>query len=239
MPKQNSQKSVLKSVRRKLHNIVAPYLGEPDYAAYSAKLSKIRDSSLQSNELRSFCLEILSEHASTKERIPFHSQFYSELFQEVGKPGSVVDLACGLHPFAFPWMGLPLSIEYHAYDILQPRIDFINLFFTKIGLKPLAENRDILVNPPLIRSDLGLFFKEAHRFEKRQPGCNRNFWQSLIVSNLAISLPTQDLSGTHRLIDYHRQLVLENLPEGSEVKEIEFPNEVLFILKAQRGAHAR
>ena len=237
LPKHSSRKALMKSVRRRLHNIVAPYLGQPDYAAYSERLEQISDFSLQSSELRSFCLDILSEHASTKERIPFQAQFYSELFRVVGKPASIIDLACGLHPFSFPWMGLPLSTEYHAYDILQSRIDFINLFFKKIGLEPMAENRDILVNPPMSRTELGIFFKEAHRFEKRNPGCNRNFWQSLNVGALAISLPTQDLSGTHRLLDYHRQLVIENLPEGVEVIEIEFSNEVIFILNPQRGSH--
>ena len=41
----------------------------------------------------------------------------------------VLDLACGLHPLAFPWMGLPLTTQYYAYDIHQPRVDLIGHFF--------------------------------------------------------------------------------------------------------------
>ncbi len=229
-PKAPSQKALLKSVRRKLHNVVAPYLGEPDYGSFLARLSQLEDAGLNSPELRALCLDALSKHASTAERIPHMRDFYDQLFQAVGKPDTILDLACGLHPLAFPWMGLPKTVQYHAYDILKPRIDFINHFFEKIGLSPLAENRDILVDPPAMHADLGIFFKEAHRFEKRQPGCNRQFWSSLDVDTLAVSLPTQNLSGTHSLLDQHRSLVYENLPANKAVRELIFENEILFLI---------
>lgn len=230
-PKHPSQKALLKSVKRKLHNIVAPYLGEPDYPALLERLFKIRDTSLDSPELREFCLSVLAEHASTAERIPYMTEFYSQIFQETGKPDSLFDLACGLHPLAFPWMGLPIATQYHAYDIIQPRIDFINQFFIVVGLEPLAKNRDILVNPPAISGDIGIFFKEAHRFEKRQPGCNREFWASLNVDTLVVSLPIQNLSGTHNLLDQHRSLVYDNLPETQDVAELFFEHEIVFLIQ--------
>jgi 16S rRNA (guanine(1405)-N(7))-methyltransferase len=226
----DSEKDLLKAVRRKLHNIVAPYLGEPDYKAYSERLEGIRDLSLESPELREFCLDVLREHASTAERIPFLEDFYQTIFEQTGLPSSLHDLACGLHPIAFPWMGLPLTTLYHAYDIIQPRIDFINHFFSKIGLSPLAENRDVLVDPPELHADLALFLKEAHRFEKRDPGCNRGFWKKLNTETLAVSLPSSDLAGSHSLTDYHRKLVNDNLPAGKIVREIEFYNEMVFLI---------
>lgn len=229
-PHHTSPKQILKAVRRKIHNIVAPYLGEPDYAALTQDLHQIEDFSLNSPQLISFCQHVLSQHASTAERIHVMSEFYSQLFSAASQPHSILDLACGLHPFAFPWMGLPTSVRYHAYDILQPRIDFINQFFNKLGMSPLAENRDILVNPPTHHADLGIFFKEAHRFEKRQPGCNRAFWESLKVEKLAVSLPTQNLSGTHRLINAHRSLVRANLPKNRQVHEIHVGNEIIFLI---------
>jgi len=226
-----------KSVRRKLHNIVAPYLGEPDYAQLSIQLHQLEDVSLDSQELREFCHGVLSEHASTAERIPKITEFYTRLFTATGQPESILDLACGLHPLAFPWMGLPLSTQYHAYDIIQPRIDFINSFFEKIGLAPLAENRDVMIHPPQIPADLGIFFKEAHRTEKRQPGCNRAFWDSLNVDVLAVSLPTQDLSGTHSLLDQHRALVSENLPDNASLEELLFEDEIVFLIDQQKQAN--
>ncbi|MDF1519556.1 MAG: hypothetical protein RQ728_00990 [Brevefilum sp.] len=230
-PHQTSSKKLLKFVKRKLHNIVAPYLGEPDYEKLRDELKQIINTTPDSPEIKSFCETVLSEHASTAERLPYMEAFYIQLFQQTGIPHTILDLACGLQPLAFPWMGLPLSVKYHAYDIIQPRVDFINDFFETIGVAPLAENRDILVNPPDIKADLALIFKEAHRMEKRQPGCNRGLWAELDVKTLAVSLPTQDLSGTHSLLEQHRTLVLDNLTEGHNVEEIVIENEIVFLIR--------
>jgi 16S rRNA (guanine(1405)-N(7))-methyltransferase len=234
-PYHTSKKQLLKTVKRKLHNIVAPYLGEPDYAALTEDLQQIQDCSLDSPQLIEFCRTALSAHASTAERIPVMSEFYSRLFTAAGIPNAILDLACGLHPLGFPWMGLPTTVRYHAYDILQPRVDFINQFFIKLGMAPLAENRDILIDPPTQPADLGIIFKEAHRFEKRQPGCNRVFWESLNVKYLAVSLPSQNLSGTLNLLDGHRSLVHANLPDNRRVSEILVDTEIIFLIERDLG----
>ncbi len=230
-----SEKQLLKAVRRKLHNIVAPYLGEPDYGALLPRLHALEDTSLESPTLRDLCLEVLLQHASTDERIPLLSEFYDRLFEVTGKPQVLLDLACGLHPLGFPWMGLPVTTQYYAYDITQPRVDFLNGFFQTIGLQPLAENRDILTDPPPITADLAIFFKEAHRVEKRSPGRNKSFWSELRVKKLAVSLPVENLSGTHSLIDQHRKLVYDNLPHTGHVTEILFENEIVFVIDSPGG----
>ena len=236
-PKYGSQKDLLKAVRRKLHNIVAPYLGEPDYQALSSELADIPTGSPDSPPIQAFCHQVLSEHASTRERLPYLDSFYVQIFKRTGQPDSILDLACGLHPLAFPWMGLPASVNYHAYDIIQPRVDFLNLFFKHLGLAELAENRDILVAPPSIHADLGLFFKEAHRFEKRQPGCNRLFWEHLDVDLLAVSLPSRDLAGSHSLLDQQRDLMRQNLPDHSQADELLFEDEIIFLIEKRGKAH--
>lgn len=233
-PHHTSPKHIQKAVRRKLHNIVAPYLGEPNYDILTKELLELSDTTPNSPQLKEYCRKVLLQHASTAERIPLMPEFYSRLFAVTGKPTQILDLACGLHPLAFPWMGLPTTVHYHAYDILQPRVDFINHFFIILGMAPLAENRDILVNPPTCPADLGIFFKEAHRLEKRQPGCNSSFWEKLNVEILAVSLPSQNLSGTHSLLDTHRNLVYANLPENRRIHEIEFDNEIIFLIEKDR-----
>jgi 16S rRNA (guanine(1405)-N(7))-methyltransferase len=237
LPKHASEKAMLKAVKRKLHNIVAPYLGEPDYDALTERLSALKDSAPDSADTRAFCRNVLAQHASTAERLPYLDTFYHTLFQTTGTPKTLLDLACGLNPLSFPWMNLPISTAYYAYDIIQPRVDFINAFFSRNGLQPLAENRDILASPPTQHADLALFFKEAHRFEKRQPGCNQRFWASLDVDLLAVSLPAHDLSGTHSLIDQHRNLVYENLPPNHGVTELLIQDEILFLIEKPGGQH--
>ncbi len=230
-PHHKSSKKMLKSVKRKLHNIVAPYLGDPNYETLIKKFSQIGSLSPDSPEVKALCNSVLAEHASTKERLPYLAEFYKRLFAETGIPKTLLDLACGLHPFAFPWMGLPLSVQYYAYDIIQPRINLINHFFQGLGLQPLAENRDILVQPPKIKADLALIFKEAHRMEKRQPGCNKTLWSDLNAKTLAVSLPARNISGTHSLLDQQRALIYANMPEKYRFDELQFEDEIVFLIR--------
>ena len=142
--KKTSSRMLVKSVRQKLHNIVAPYLGDPDYPAAAHSLEKAFASG-KDEEVRWVCSRLLGMHASTCERLPVLEEFYKTLFEAIGQPRVIVDLACGLNPLAFPWMNLPVTTEYWAYDLHQPRVDMLNRFFALQGLQPLARHQDVLV----------------------------------------------------------------------------------------------
>ncbi len=234
LPRHRSQKDAIKSVRQKLHNIVAPYLGDPDYPAAAAQLDLAFDSR-DPLQVQAACRQLLSSHASTRERLPLLPDFYSRLWSVTGIPSSVLDLACGLHPFGLPWMSLPVStrsVRYYACDIHRTRVELINHFFSRLGLEPLACLQDVLVSPPQVAADVAFFFKEAHRFEQRQHGCNRPFWQALNVQWLLVSLPTESLSQKHSLLEGHRRLVYNNL-QGLDwpVTEVMFEGEIVFCIK--------
>ncbi len=225
----SSVRDVEKQVRQKLHNIVAPYLEDLDYDAVNDQVQGISSQNLP--ELKEFCRGILERHASTRERIPILDNFYQQVFQLTGIPASILDLACGLNPFTIPWMNLPLSTTYQAYDLHQPRIDLLNQFFARLNHPYRAEKRDVLVNPPVEQADIAFFFKEAHRFEQRQHGCNQKFWKSLNVKYLIVSLPTVNMKGSHSLISGQRILVertLKDLPW--DVHEILLDSEILFCI---------
>lgn len=227
IPLYRSQKEAVKAVRKKLHNIVAPYLGDPDYAALAPALER----AAAEGRTQEACAAILASHASTKERLAILPEFYARLFALTGRPESILDLACGLNPFSLPWMGLAPAARYHAYDIHRPRVDLINHFLRLLGHAPLGEVRDILVSPPDTAADAAFFFKEAHRFEQRQHGCNRAFWQALRVRWLLVSLPPAGLTGRSSLIDGQRRLVYQTIA-GLDwpVTEILFQNELVFCI---------
>lgn len=233
LARQANPKAAMKSVREKLHNIVAPYLGDPDYTAAADRLSEAYSSGRESAE-KSACLELLGSHASTRERIPILGEFYDRLWQVTGKPDTLLDLACGLHPFSLPWMELAPTASYYAFDIHTPRVELINHFFQLAGQAGQAVVQDILVKPPDLPTDVALFFKEAHRFEQRQRGCNRAFWQALRVRWLLVSLPTASLTGRRDLVEHQRKLVhrtVEGLPW--QVTELRFENELVFCIQKQ------
>ncbi len=217
--------------RKKLHNIVAPYLGDPDYEKEQAFLEGTGNFPSQ-EEARSFSLRMLESHASTQERIPLLDEFYKAIFAVTGMPVSILDLACAMHPFGFPWMGLPTDCVYYAYDLHQPRVDLINTYFKAAGVNGQAYYGDILLNPPAQQADVGFFFKEAHRFDQRKHGCNRPFWEALNVPWLVVSLPASNLTGRFDLADRQRKLVTETLA-GLDwpVTEVLVGTELIFCIR--------
>ena len=223
--------AALQAVREKLHNIVAPYLGDPDYAAAKVQL----DGAVSSGDpeaVKTWCRGIMESHASTRERVPLLETFYQQLWAVTGIPNRILDLACALHPFGLPWMDLPGATAYHAYDLHTPRIALINRFLQAMDREPLARVQDILVNPPDVEADVALFFKEAHRFEQRQKGCNQPFFEALRVRWLLVSLPATDLSGHHSLVDRQRNL-MDSILDGLDwpVTEIMIGNELVFCIR--------
>lgn len=228
--KTKNPKIAEKNVREKLHQIIAPYLGDPDYEAAEKRLIETRTSS--EHEIRSWCLDILMAHASSKERIPVMERFYRKIFDYIGIPQSIQDLACAMNPFSFPWMGLPETTLYYAYDLHTPRINLINLFFEFQGLQPLATVQDILIETPEIQTDAAFFFKEAHRFEARSKGCCREFFQRINAKWLVVTLPAENLTGQHQMRDRQQRLINKAVEGfGWDVTEFEIGTEMVFCIK--------
>ena len=225
-----SPKDVEKSMREKLHQIIAPYLGDPDYAAEEELLLKAHAEG--DDAVLNWCLRMLSVHTSSRERIPHMEEFYQAVFSHIGTPESILDVACAFNPFAFPWMGLPKTTAYHAYDLHAPRVNLINSFFKVYGMEPLAETKDILINPPDVEADAAFFFKEAHRFESRKKGCNRDFWISLPVKIIVVTLPAENLTGQHQMRDRQRSLIEKNTDGlGWNIAETEVAGEMIFFIE--------
>ena len=225
----------LRSAKAILHNIMAPYLGDPDYKAERLKLDSI-NTRVDKQGINIFSTDILAQHDSTRERMPYLVDFYKTILEIAPQPQVVLDLACGLNPFALPFMGLPDDIEYHAYDIHQPRIALINFFLASQGLEPLAETRDVLLRPPLINADAAFLFKEAHRMEKRRKGCSRDLVEALNAKVIFISLPNRSLDGQrdlHQRMDALFQQISAGL--GGETGSREFPGETLYWIKKIDG----
>ncbi len=230
LARHRNPRTAIKAAREKLHQIVAPYLGDPDYAAAAVALQAAFAAGEQA--VRQTCTQLMAAHASTHERIALLEHFYPRLFALTGQPQTILDLACGLNPLSFPWMGLPTSTRYHAYDLHGPRCQLLAHYFALQGLPPLVEQADILVHPPQVQADVAFFFKEAHRFEQRQHGCNRAFWQALNVRWLLVSLPITDLTGHHSLLERQRRLIYETLSGLPwPVEEILIGSEMVFCIR--------
>jgi len=69
-------------------------------------------------EPRESCREACPFTPRRPRRLPILEELYSRIFAETGVPNRVLDLACGLHPFGLPWMGLPETATYHARTLI-------------------------------------------------------------------------------------------------------------------------
>lgn len=235
MARHSKPAEALRSAKSILHNVMAPYLGDADHEQARAMLEDAFASG-KGETNRQAARTILEQHESTRERLPYLEEFYRLIRGVCPDMRTVLDLACGFNPFAYPWMGFPEPVNYHAYDIHQPRVELINQFFHGLDLRPLAEVRDILVNPPEIQADAAFLFKEAHRMEKRRRGASRELIQAVRARVVFISLPNRSLDGQRNLGARMESLINEIFSGTSgKIRTAEFPGETLYWMELENG----
>lgn len=150
--KRKKLKEAIKYTRSKLHQVGAVYFdGKYDYDEWLASLSTCKK-----EDVRALCSKIMLAHASTRERLPILEDFYHKIFSQFPTPNTILDIACGLNPLSIPWMKLNPKVNYYAFDIYQDLANFINGFFTIMGVSGRAISCDILTDPPTQNADTWL-----------------------------------------------------------------------------------
>lgn len=224
-------KPAVKAVRARLHSIMAPYLGDPDYDAAAAQLTAAY-ASQDLAHIRQTCWEIMAQHLSTRERLPLLADFYTQIFAHTGPPTTILDIACGLNPLALPWMNLPHLSAFYAYDIHEPRIQFLNHFLQLNGLRPQAILQDVALTFPQEEGDVALFLKEMPRFERNYHGLGRPLLEALPVRHIVLSFPEVSTHGGRNLVNRYRTFC-HQLIAGHDwpLTELLFDGELVFIIK--------
>ena len=231
LERQPNVKAALHVARRKLHEVVALYLGDPDYDAAEAKLHTACASG-NADAIRATCAAIMEQHHSTRERLPLLDAFYPRIWQVTGKPRAVLDLACGLNPLALPWMDLPPEARFYAYELHKRRAQFLARTLEWLGVAGGAWARDILVQPPAERGDVALLLKEIHRMEKRRRGIVLPLLDALDVRWIVLSSPTRSRSGRRAMKEIYRQQVHAILAARPwRVVELDFTGELVYCVE--------
>ncbi|MCP4419532.1 MAG: hypothetical protein GY805_23210, partial [Chloroflexi bacterium] len=234
------QKAAVKAVRARLHSIMAPYLGDPDYTAVSHQFTQAFAN--QDNErIRQLCLHSLDAHLSTRERLPIMADFYKQIFAITGQPRAILDIACALNPLALRWMLPEISeqwsvngeqLRFYGYDIHEPRVDFINHYLRLEGLEPLAMVQDVAMQFPTEQADVALFLKEMPRFTRNYGALGRPLLQALNVRWLVISYPSISTHGGRNLTSRYRDF-MHQLIDGLDwpLTELLFEGELVFVIE--------
>jgi 16S rRNA (guanine(1405)-N(7))-methyltransferase len=232
LARQPNEKAAVQSARKKLHEVIALYLGDPDYARAYERLKAAYDSG-DEDEIKQTCADIMRDHDSTRERLPLLDRFYARIFEITGTPQRVLDIACALNPLTIPWMNLADGAHFYGYDIHQQRIDFLSGYFALLpGISARAIMQDILVSYPREPGDVALLLKEIHRMEKRRRGIVLPLLDALDARWIVLSSPTHSRTGRHSTIDTYRQQVHGIIADRSwPVTEIEFENELVYCVR--------
>lgn len=230
MNRGRSHKDTVKAVKNKLHQVGGAYFpGETDEARL---LEIIQSSAGDTLLLRDACQRIMALHASTKERLPILDRFYAEIFAGLPTPASVVDIACGLNPLAFSWMGLPHRVRYQAYDIYNNMIRFLNDYFQIAGINGQAILTDVIEFPLGDPSDLALVLKAIPCLEQVDKTAGMRLMKTINASRLVVSFPAKSLGGRSKgMIENYEAHFNEMLAPGQRVeRRLEFPTELVFVV---------
>ncbi len=214
--------------RRKLHQVYGAYWSSGDHR----RLRAILDSSIDSaGSLESMCRTVLSLHASTRERLLHLERCYRDLWAITGSPTSVADLACGLSPFALPWMGLPASCPYHPSDIDSRVMDDVNRYLRHVGREESARCLDLLSRDALPEVDVCLILKTLSCLERQEQEAPARLLERIRCRWLVISMPTRSLGGHTRGMREHYRRLVGGLLAGRELQELDYPGEVFFVTR--------
>lgn len=226
-------KEALKATKRKLHQVAGAYLDAGLH--YDAWLEALRAAHLEGAEpFHKVCAQVMKHHASTRERLPFLDDFYAPLLAGLPPIRNVLDIGCGLHPLALPWMGLPDQVEYLALDVYEDMAAFLNGFFALLPIRGRAEAHDVLHAPPTQRADLALLLKTIPCLEQVDKEAGRQLLTTVPANALLVSFPAQSLAGRRgKGMEVNYAARLQDLVAGTgwHVERFDFPAELVFRIR--------
>lgn len=234
LEKRRSLKEAVKATKNKLHQVGGAY--QPGRIDYEKGLALLRETTVSSpDQFRAACYNLMQSHASTRERLPILDDFYHTILADLPPVHTVLDLACGLNPLAYPWLPLPPDVQYTAVDIYGDMLAFIQGFFEIVGINGRIQQRDIIGNPPTEPADLILLLKTLPCLEQVDKNAAVNLIDALNGRFLLISYPAQSLGGRSKgmVANYTRQF--EELANGRnwQVRPFEFATELAFLVTTE------
>ncbi|WP_069803747.1 hypothetical protein [Thermogemmatispora onikobensis] len=231
----------IKATRRRLHQIAGMYLaGTPPYERWLEELRQARASG-DEERLRVVCRRAMAWHASTRERLKLLATFYERLLADLPPVRRVLDVACGFHPLALPWMPFFRSAGsacyYYACDIYEDLAAFLQAVLEILEVSGEATVCDIVQAPPDLTVDLAFVLKVLPCLEHIEPEAGLRLLQAIRARYLLVSFPGQSLGGGKRgMAAYYearfRALVADC---GWRLERFAFPGELVFRIEKEES----
>lgn len=231
--KGRSSRETVKAVRSKLHQVAGAYQEKGmDFQRWRNELIHL-PAEAYDTAMRMFCREVMQTHASTRERLPILTDFYTRIFAALPPIHSILDLACGLNPLAIPWMPLAPGAAYFAGDIYTALVDFLDEFLDQISMPGGAFLCDLTEDIPQQQVDLALVLKTLPVLEQLDRELPARLLDTLNAKNILVSYPAHSLGGRSKGMVANYAARFEALTAGKpwQIQRFDFPGELAFLIR--------
>ena len=226
-------KEAVKATKNKLHQVGGAYLTSAlNYDSWLAELRQTPDA----DSLKQVCSMVMGKHASTRERLPFLKEFYSQIFSYLPPPESILDVACGLNPLSIPWMPLAPGTRYLACDIYADMVAFVGEFIKILPMDGQTQVCDVIASPPDAAVDLAMVLKTIPCLEQVDKNAGPRLLDGLNARYLVISFPAKSLGGRSKGMVDNYQARFGELADGRDwnvLARLEFATELVFVVEAE------
>jgi len=232
--KRRSLKEAVKATKNKLHQIAGAYfLIRPDYDAWLEELRRARMTGDEALFLET-CRKVMGYHHSTRERLEDLEEFYASVFSSLSRVDSILDIACGFHPLAIPWMPLSRRVKYYAFDIYEDLASFLNGYMNLVNVEGCAETRDVVQNPPETKADLAFILNTMPCLEQIERSAGLRVLECTRADFLVVSFPTRSLGRRDKGMREYYGTMFNKLAQEKDwaVQCFEFESELVYV--AQR-----
>ncbi len=221
----------LKAAKRKLHQIYGAYFERIDYSLLERYAAQIENTT-ESLDIKHLYESILLQHSSTTERLAFLPSLYDDIFSIIGKPKSILDIACGLNPLTIPWMNLVKGASYTGIDIDCRICSIMEKPLAQLGENYRMHCRDVLCEKSGLTADTVFLFKTLPCLEQQEKGISKRLIQSIQADNLVISFPTESLCRKKKGMKANYTRFMDGILSefNFRVNVLSYINEVFFIL---------
>jgi len=224
----------IKIARSKIHQVAGAYLGPAP--RYDRWLEAIQSAARVGDRaaLIAVCREAMRGYASTRERLPFLSDFYATVIPDWSDIRTVVDVGCGFNPLSLAFLDVPSDLEYFAYDVLGDLVGFLNGVFPLLGVRGRADVCDVTRDPACLKrpADLALMLKLLPVLDQIEAGSGERIIDAIDADRLLVSFPLQTLGGARKGFGRtYETRFLEIVERRSwSIRRFSFANELVFLV---------
>lgn len=221
-------KELVKTIRAELRKVYGVFILKDYKKRYELLKELKKNPSIENHN------KILGLHKSSKERLPYYSLVYKKIFKIAGVPKRIIDLACGLNPFSYPFLGC--KPEYVACDLSEKDLDFIKKYFKAMKIKGKTKRIDLIKDKDKIKmisknADVVFLFKTLDSLETIKRNISWQVLRNIQGKFIVVSFSTKSLGGG-KIIRKEKRAWFERLIKklGYRSKIFEIPGETFYII---------